>query len=476
MARLFTSLLLGCLFVSSALSQTAIDSTPLQIGTPIPDLVASTDPVHRYALYLPTSYHEGTPHPIVFLMDPRGGAMRVLNLFRPVAERYGYILMSSYNSLSDADSSFAVNDRALAAMRLDAEAHLNLNPRRYYIAGFSGTAHHAFDVAPQLDGKLAGIIVAGGGMPARSVQFERTVRMQRPYAAFITAGYADFNYDLVRGLDVVLDTTYLPHRFAPFEGRHTWPPPLVVEDAFDWLQLHAMRAALIPRDTTWIADLYAQHLAEAQALLDDERPADAHHRYQQIVTDFRAFTDVAVPAQHAETLAKRRDVRRTHARRDELALEVVAYKQALRPFNSDYRAAKRLPNHKKMLKRLKVAKLHKAMRDSTRLDELYAAERMLAAAFSHTNFYQPRDYFAEGDYERAAGMLRLARAIYPTVPFSCYALARAEAQLGNTDAAFDALTCALDHSMVTPEQVTHDSLLNPLHEDARYQTLVPRAN
>ena len=77
-----------------------IDAT-LPAGRVIQRITARTDTAQRYALYLPSSFTRERQWPILFLLDPRGRALVPLQRFQPVAERLGYIAISSYNTLSD---------------------------------------------------------------------------------------------------------------------------------------------------------------------------------------------------------------------------------------------------------------------------------------------------------------------------------------------------------------------------------------
>jgi len=61
-------------------------------------------------------------------MDPRGRGLVPLAAIQGAAERYGYLVMSSVNTVSDNDVS--KNELAFDAMITDAQAALALDPRR----------------------------------------------------------------------------------------------------------------------------------------------------------------------------------------------------------------------------------------------------------------------------------------------------------------------------------------------------------
>ncbi len=442
-------------------------------GEIVQNVTSLADPSQRYAIFLPSSYSTGSRAPVMFLMDPRGRALVPLELLRPAAERLGYVLLSSYNTLSDADSAFAVNDRALGAMLADAKASLSVDPRRVYLVGFSGTAHYSWTVAPRLDGSLAGILGVGGGLPAYSFPVQRALRALFPFAYFGTAGWSDFNFDGVRYLDSSLDSTRFAHRFVPHSGDHSWPPGEVAEAALEWFHLTAMGQGLLPRDDAFLAAVRSKYLAEAAALEQAGNKADAFRRYREIIQDFKPLGGVPEAESRYEALEDDRTVRRELARRQDIFESVVKYKLDVRDFYLAYRDDDAPPTTESALKKLRIEKLKKQA-DSEDVEVASAAKRMLATAFVNTAFYEPRDYIEAKDYDRALGILRIADAIYPGTPRVCYQIARSEAQLGNVDAALAALDCACEPEWLTAEILENDSLLEPLRGDERFVELQSR--
>ena len=407
----------------------------------------------------------------MLLMDPRGRALVPLELFRDAADRFGFVLLSSYNTLSDADSAYAVNDRALAAMLADAQTRFSVDPKRLYLVGFSGTAHWAWTAAPRLDGKLAGIMGAGGGLPAYLDPMQRALGVLYPFAFFGTAGSSDFNFDGVRLLDQALDSTRFAHRFIAHDGDHGWPPKPVAEAAVEWFHLQAMSAGLEPRDESFIGDARRRHLTEAADLESSDRKADAYRRYREIVQDFAGLGGSPEARKRFDKLDGDGSVERALARRVDFARDVQKYKLEVRDFYLDYRESREAPSLESALRKLRIEKLKKQA-ESDDIEKAAAAKRMLAGAFVNTAFYEPRDYFQNEDFVRAMGMLQIANAIQPDTPRVCYQIARAAAQLGSMDEAFKALACGLKAEWATKDLVDADDLLEPLRADPRYGELI----
>ncbi|MDX1631979.1 MAG: hypothetical protein R3234_08970, partial [Thermoanaerobaculia bacterium] len=157
-----------------------------------------TTPDQAYALYVPSSYSPRSPAPILYLLDARGRAMLPLERFRPAAERLGWLLASSWTSVSDGP--FQPNLDALRAMWRDTHEKLAVADGRAYAAGFSGTARAAVTLAMLAPGSLAGVISSGAGFPAGT-----DPEGDLPFAYFAAIGTRDFNYWEVLDLDEELD-------------------------------------------------------------------------------------------------------------------------------------------------------------------------------------------------------------------------------------------------------------------------------
>src|SRR5256885_1721681 len=64
-------------------------------------VTSASDTAQHFALYLPPGYTRERRWPVLLVLDPRGRALLGLQLFHDAAARLGWIVMSSYNTLSD---------------------------------------------------------------------------------------------------------------------------------------------------------------------------------------------------------------------------------------------------------------------------------------------------------------------------------------------------------------------------------------
>src|SRR5439155_183930 len=174
--------------------------------------------------------------------DPRGRALLGLRLFQDAAARLGWVILSSYNTLSDGPPEPNVN--AVNAMLAWAQAHPSLDPTRLYLAGFSGTARAALGFAVALRGLRAtdsgGVRLRLGGEVARAAELERLGRwaeaarldeaIVRDYARWPQAGAAAARAAALRGNAVLARYEAEVHRLAERDLRQGIELPKI----FSW--------------------------------------------------------------------------------------------------------------------------------------------------------------------------------------------------------------------------------------------------
>jgi predicted esterase len=395
-----------------------------------------------------------------------------LERFRAAAERLGYVVVSSYNTLSD--GAIAPNDAALDAMLLAAQERVRVDTARFYLGGFSGTARLAWGYAALLDGYVAGVIGVGAGLPSADLLWRQGPTGKLRFAFFGAAGTTDFNYEEVRALDRRLDQFGIVHHVEYFDGGHDWPPEAVCAAALEWMELRAMQRGLRAADPRWLDSLYGARTSEAQALEAGGDVPGAFARYRAMATDFAGLRDTAAAAGRVRALERSRVVADAAAQADRLAERDRAYQERLRTFLAGVRTARQPPTLAKAVDELQIERLR---REATAGDpaSARAAQRLLESAFVRTAFYEPRDYLERGDRARALAVLDIAQAVKPSDPLVCYSRARVYAALGRPQDALRALDCATANGSVSAARLESDSALAPLRGDPGFRGLVERS-
>src|SRR2546426_7562063 len=173
-------------------------------------VTSATDTSQTFALYLPPGYTTERRWPVLFVLDPRGRALLGLRLFQDRAARLGWVILSSYNTLSDGPPEPNVD--VVNAMLGWARAHPSLDPSRVYLAGFSGTARAALGFAVALRGHVAGVIAVGGALGFAMGGPGAAFAADSTFACFGSAGTQDFNYGEVLAMADRFRTTREPFR------------------------------------------------------------------------------------------------------------------------------------------------------------------------------------------------------------------------------------------------------------------------
>lgn len=444
-------------------------------GTVVERITSLTDPQQSYALYLPKGWEPGRRWPVLVAMDPQGRATLPIERFRAAAEKNGWIVASSYNTVSDTDSAVALNDRAVDAILTDALERYAADSTRVYLAGFSGTARYAWTLPPRLKRVgLAGIIGVGAGLPQPPATLLPELRDRRAFAYFGAAGSTDYNLDELARLDTVLMATGLPHRFTRFEGGHEWLPPELAERAIEWLHLQSIALGTAPRDTAWMASLYTAGLARCQGLEQRGDLYDAWAEYHALVGDFLGLRDVSAAQARYSVLGQDRAVRRDRDRHLADALAYDQFRAVLDAVFSDLSVSTGGMAQRRLVGMLDLDKLQHREADTAASEgERRMASRMLNTAYA-LGEHEGDVFLQARRYRHAASALRVARQARPEGAGVCWPLARALAQAHDRDAAFEALGCALDRNDVTPAQAEREPMLEPLRADPRFTSMLSR--
>ncbi|HWN42753.1 MAG TPA: hypothetical protein VNW71_11060, partial [Thermoanaerobaculia bacterium] len=261
----------------------AVAAQDLPRGQFVEKVVIQAEPSQSYALYLPTAYRPDRQWPILYVLDARSNGVEAGRRFLAGAERYGFIVASSNNSLSDGPRE--PNVVAMRAMWADTHYRLAIDPRRVYAAGFSGTVRFACQRALAAPGTIEGVVAAGAAFP-----FETRPTKDTSFLYYGTVGNRDFNYYEVLDLAEQMTDLGLPHRIEVFPGPHEWMSEELATRALGWLELQAMKKGLREKDAALIQALWSDDLARARALETSDIP-EAHRLYTVMAEDYRGLVD-----------------------------------------------------------------------------------------------------------------------------------------------------------------------------------------
>jgi predicted esterase len=392
-----------------------------------------SDPTQTYTLYLPSAYRSDRTWPLLFVFDPRGRGTLAAEVFRAAAERHGWIIASSNNTMSD--GAWEPNGRALAAMWPDVRRAYAVDERRIYAAGFSGGATVAWVLSRSTEGGLAGIIAAGAPDPRDGSADPGKV------AWFGAAGRHDFNFLPARQLDARMARAGLAHRLEFFDGGHQWLPPDLAMRAVSWLELRAMKDGLRTPDPARAAEIAGEDLARARALETAGHLTDAHRLYALVAADYAGWEGAAAAEARVRELDRdpaldraRRTEERADAREND---QVAAAARTLGRLMGDD-----VPLSGELVNALEIRRLRDAAKGTSY--EAGSAARVLETIFVQVSAYLPGDFEQKKEFTRAIAALEIATAIFPDRPFPWVNLAAMRAQAGRKKPAIAALERAAE--------------------------------
>lgn len=388
-----------------------IRADTLRSGVVIDTVHSLSDTSQTYALYMPSAYDKAHRWPVLFLMDPRGRALLPMRLFQVAAERYGYIVMSSYQTQSDGP--VEPNDKAINAMLNDAQSQLSVDIHRFYFAGFSGTGRLAWYYAYSIPDNTAGIIEAGAGVPSPDLLLQKSVaKTPTPFAVFLAVGTTDFNYSEVRALDPKLNAFAIRHHLEIFDGPHGWPPEFVCFNALSWMELQAMRDGRLAGNPAWIDSLFKTTIAAIDAQAADDAYT-ASELYRQAVRDFAGLHDTNALEERANTLGESGDAKRTARYVAQLADDEQRRSEGAASFFAEFARTTSPADVQNLRSQLHLDELRERARQTSDTLGALSAKRSLASILVRASFYEPRRYLAQGDTIKALIMYALAQSITP---------------------------------------------------------------
>jgi predicted esterase len=208
-------------------NQAGTVGTGLEPGKVTHKVSVLADATLSYALYLPSGYTAGSRYPVMIAFDPSGDGLFPVERYKGLAEKYGFILLGSYDSKNGLGLENV--ERVGRAMYAEAESRFKADSSTIYLAGFSGGARVAcitgLYVVP-----VRGIVGCGAGFPGM------TRKPVYGFDYFMIVGSSDFNLSELIDLDEQLTSVSWNHQLLIYNGSHNWAPVDIMDKAFAWFK------------------------------------------------------------------------------------------------------------------------------------------------------------------------------------------------------------------------------------------------
>lgn len=458
------AILVVCFRVSLSILAATQTRTEFAAGAITDKVVCQADPTQSYALYLPSGYTPQRNWPILYGFDPGGRGKQPVELFKDAAEKYGWIVVGSYNSRNG--PGVPLND-IIAALWRDTHERFTIDEQRIYTAGMSGGSRVASSVAIGLPGRVAGVIACGAGFP-----YAKTPTRDMHFAYFALAGVEDFNLIELNQLEESLTKANLSHQLLTFAGGHAWPSKALLEEAVAWHEVMAFQMKLRPPDMTRLNALYEQGLQRARAAETEGLLYEGFIRYRILAQSFKGLRATDEASARLQELQNNKEVqtqisqlKAADRQQETRGRELMAVVQGLKSAETQMQS---LSEGKNLLARYR--KQSEAAAAST--DRLVA--RRLLGQFSVTVSEEANGEMYRKNFGVAAALLMLAVELRPNNPQMLYRLATAHAQSGQKRAALDALTTAVEQGFNDVARLEQAEELASLRQEKAFKALIEK--
>jgi predicted esterase len=396
--------------------------------------------------------------PLLFVFDPGARAARATEQFQAAAERFGWVIAASEDSRN---GPWSANERAITAMWPALMNGYAIDPARVYTAGHSGGASMAWVVAKET-GQVAGVI--GSGQPMPGQESDRPIT----FAWFGTAGYDDFNFLEVKGIDRRMERLGRPHRMELFQGGHQWPPVELADAALGWLELVAMKDGRRPRDASLASSVLSSDMKRARTVEERGVVTDARRSYAAIVETYATLADVSEARTQLAAIdadGRLKGQRRTEDRSDDRERERAAgiEQMLVRLAGEEPTSADRLRSMVGFDSMLKASR-----GDSY---EAGSARRSMELLFMQASSLR-RELEGKRDYGRAATALDLATGVHPERAALWIELAADRALSGQKGPAIAALQQAIEKGYSDGPALRSDERFERLRGTPAFDNLV----
>ncbi len=253
-------------------------------GKIIDSVIESSTSTESFAMYLPNAYTSDSQSSIVFIFEPMGRGKVGIQPFVKASEKYNHILICSNNARNGPyDRNMQIADRLFRQVL----SEFNVDPRRIYVAGFSGGARLASTIA-LVTGQMQGVIACGAGFSGNQLLYQN--KLDFSYAAIV--GDQDMNYiEMYKNKDY-LKTLNISNELFVFEMNHKWPSQDQILSAFDWLELEAYRKGLIDLDPKKIKEYYTIFYENSRQSEERDQLLMARESYERTVKNFNTYFEV----------------------------------------------------------------------------------------------------------------------------------------------------------------------------------------
>jgi hypothetical protein len=398
---------------------------------------------------------------MIYFFDPAGRGRRPIELYKDLAEKYGFVITGSNNSRNfGSDPSQAVN-----SIWQDTHARLSLDDHRLYTSGFSGGARVAGAMALNSSGQIAGVIAHGAGYP--NTHGEASDKL----VYYFAVGNRDFNWPEVITDGHEREKQGLPYRVRQYSGNHQWAPLEVMDDAIRWIILKAMQSSAMPADAPFVDQQFQRIQQEAEDASKRNDALAEYEAYRSLTSDFAGLKDVSAASAKLAVLKQGPALKVALKDEQEQISEQTKIERELSPKFRAYESGN-APDMNSL--RIEIQQAMAGLKNQAIRAKSEERQAVYARAYDDmkiAGIENGQQEFQAHHFDRAEACFDLMRQVTDE-PWPVLLLAETRVAMGNKKQGIKDLREAVCRGLNDPEILESNKQLEGLHGDPQFQKLL----
>ncbi len=259
-------------------------------------LVPNTN--NDFSIYLPKSFEMNRNWPVLFGFNSQRRASNLTRLYREAAEEFGYIVaISNFSEGQDLKEKVMYVSTFMDYIF----SVFPIQKDRVYVTGIDQDAK-LMSLLPALNNEeVFGVIAIGD-----SHYYNSKIKIAKNFSYFGVLSINNFRYR-----DFIKNKEYLKRKaieadVLTYEGTSDYPYPKLLKKPLSTFSLQAMAKGRIPKDSTWVRNLFQHESNEAVKELNQGRFVNAYEELKRVRAKFRLFLDTSSLLEKEKQIKKSR--------------------------------------------------------------------------------------------------------------------------------------------------------------------------
>jgi predicted peptidase len=184
----------------------------------------------NYLLFLPENFSDNITMPLIVALPPDADADSMISLWKPIADRHGWIIMASKVSRNGLNETWIMQTVLSDIAGIENTYHIDRS--KIIFTGYSGGGMGAHAFAYNYPDTSWAIIVNTGMI---NVEYLNRTDYPRNKIVVFLASPTDFRFEEMNRDRYFLEDLGWETKWIEFQGGHMLAPESAYEEAADWL-------------------------------------------------------------------------------------------------------------------------------------------------------------------------------------------------------------------------------------------------